>query len=139
MSDVGKGPLPPAPRVNDGGGGQGSAFGGGGGGGGKKKKKKKGDHAAEVEEHAREVREVAKGKDIVEKTAVREKRPAAFDRKELMVVRSWLRRRPLEPTPNATALVQYPRLWNSKRGRYCKFKAPGAGGVYGLLRARPTY
>ncbi len=136
MSDVGKGPLPPTPRVNDGGGGQGGAF---GGGGQKNKRKKKGDQAAEVEAHAKEVREVARGRDIVEKNEATEKRPPAFDRKELMVVRSWLERRPLEPSPNATAMVQYPRMWNTKRGRYCKFKAPGAGGIYGILRARPTF
>lgn len=93
----------------------------------------------DTEAHAREVREVVRGRDIVEKKPVLgERRPAPFDRKELMVVRNWLRDRPLEPAPNATALVQYPRLWATKRGRYCKFQAPGAG-VYGLLRARPTF
>ncbi len=133
MSDIGKGPLPPAPRAGRDGRGGGGAGGGGKGG----KQGKKGKHS-ETEAHARETREVARGRDIVDGPTAGEKRPAPFDRREMMVVRSWLERRPLEPTAAAAALVQYPRLWTSKRGRYCKFRAPGAG-VYGLLRARPTF
>ena len=93
---------------------------------------------AGTEKHAQEVKALARGKSIVEPASEAEKRPAAFDGQDLLVVRSWLTRRPLEPKPTAPALVQYPRLWTTKRGRYCKFKAPGAG-TYALLRARPTF
>ena len=83
--------------------------------------------------------QVAKGQDIVEGlTPDREKRAAPFDRKGLQEVRSWTRSRPLEPTSPAAALVEYPRMWTTKRGRYSKFRIPGAG-TYGLLRARPTF
>jgi hypothetical protein len=132
MSDVGKGPMPPPPAGRDG------RRGGGSQADGRGKKKKQPSKHPQTEAHAQEVREVARGRDIVDGPKAQEKRPPAFDRKELLVVRSWLDRRPLEPTPQATALVQYPRLWATKRGRYCRFKAPGAG-VYGLLRARPTF
>lgn len=89
--------------------------------------------------HAAEIRALASGRDIVEMGARdAEKRPAAFDRKELGVIRSWVNRRPLEPTQPAAALVDFPRLWSTKRGRYCRFKAPGAG-TYAILRARPSY
>ena len=100
-------------------------------------KGKAGKHA-ETAGHAKEIKEVAGGRSIVEPKADSEKRPAAFESPDLLVVRSWLQRRPLEPKPTAPALVQYPRLWNTKRGRYCKFKAPGAG-TYAILRARPTF
>jgi hypothetical protein len=93
---------------------------------------------ADTSKHAEEVVSVAKGKDIVEQPAPREERPPGFDRKEMMVVRSWMERRPLEPASPATAMIEYPRMWTTKRGRYCKFKAPG-GGVYALLRARPSF
>ncbi|MBI3178554.1 MAG: hypothetical protein HYZ27_02775 [Deltaproteobacteria bacterium] len=99
---------------------------------------------AETRRHAEEIRGQAKGRDTVESraraqdAAEREGKPAAFDGEDLLVVRSWLKRRPLETAPAAAALIQYPRMWTTKRGRYCKFKAPGAG-VYGLLRARPTF
>lgn len=95
--------------------------------------------AGEFTEHAEEIKQLAKGHDIVEgPTHDREKRPAAFDRKGLQVVRSWSRSRPLEPTSPAAALVEYPRMWTTKRGRYAKFRIPGAG-TYGILRARPTF
>ena len=89
-------------------------------------------------EHAQEVKAVAGGKSVVEQIMDAERRPPAFDRKELMVVRSWKDQQPLESSKAATAMVQYPRLWTTKRGRYCKFRAPGAG-CYALLRARPTF
>jgi|WetSurMetagenome_2_1015567.scaffolds.fasta_scaffold1026936_2 hypothetical protein len=98
----------------------------------------KGTKLTETEKHAKEVQAVARGMSIVEPAHESEKRPPAFESRDLLVVRSWLTRRPLEPKPVAPALVQYPRLWTSKRGRYCKFKAPGAGS-YALLRARPTF
>lgn len=108
----------------------------GGRGGGQKQGGKE-----DTEEHAKEVKAVMGGQDIVESAASGtevEKRPAAFESDQMKVVRSWLDSRPLEPKTAATAMVPYPRNWNSKRGRYCKFKAPGAG-VYGILRARPTF
>jgi hypothetical protein len=90
--------------------------------------------------HADEVKKLSRGTDFVERTGQEaEKRPAAFDRKELGVVRSWLDKRPLETTTPAAALVEFPRLWNTKRGRYLKFRAPGAAGAYAILRARPTF
>ncbi len=92
----------------------------------------------DTSKHAEEVRSVSKGRDIVEAPATRDGKPAAFDRKELMVARSWFERRPLETGTPATPMIAFPRMWTSKRGRYCKFMAPGAG-VYGLLRARPTF
>ena len=97
------------------------------------------EEVKETQAHANEVRSLHSGRDIVERPAQEtEKRPAAFDRQELQVVRSWLKRRPLEPNRPASAMVAYPRLWTTNRGRYCRFKAPG-GGNYALLRARPTF
>lgn len=101
--------------------------------------KGKRDPVAETAAHAAEVRALASGHDFVElRPADTEQRPAAFDRKELQVIRSWVQRRPLEPTAPAAAMIDYPRMWTTKRGRYCKFRAPGAG-VYALIRARPTF
>ena len=119
-------PAPPAPLGK--GGGAKRDFGG-----------YKSQDVDEYAGHAAEIRALASGRDIVE-LAPRdtEKRPAAFDRKELGVIRSWVNRRPLEPTQPAAALVEFPRMWATKRGRYCHFKAPGAG-TYALLRARPSY
>jgi hypothetical protein len=93
----------------------------------------------ETEKHAKEVREVARGRDIVDRSLLaREVRPPLFKNQDMLLVRSWMMRRPLEPTSPAAALVHFPRMWSTKRGRYCRFQAPGAG-VYGLLRARPTF
>ncbi len=92
----------------------------------------------DTSKHAEEVRSVRRGRDIVEQSATRAGKPPAFDRKELLVARSWFERRPLETGTLAAPLIRYPRMWATKRGRYCKFKAPGAG-VYGLLRARSTF
>lgn len=114
----------------------------------KKKSKKKKDFggysAQDVEEfaaHAAQIKKLASGEDIVETAAkvdATEKRPAAFDRDQLQVVRSWTRSRPLEPTHPASALIEYPRMWTTNRGRYAKFSLPGSGS-YGILRARPTF
>jgi hypothetical protein len=93
----------------------------------------------EFKAHAKEVRDVVAGRDVVEKGQPDvEKRPAPFDREELGVVRSWVQKRPLEANSAAAAFVRYPRLWATKRGRYSRFQMPGAG-VVGVLRARPTW
>jgi len=126
-----KGPRPPRPK--------------GRGRPGKKKKKVKNfggykvQEANEFETHAKEIKALTKGKDYVDLSGQRhEQRPAPFDRKQLQVVRSWLKSRPLEPMSPASALVPYPRMWNTKRGRYTRFKIPGAG-TYGILRSRPSF
>ncbi len=103
--------------------------------------KKKGKNKSDTEAHAKEVREVIRGKDVLERPVppeLRERKPAAFNRIDMIVVRGWLRNRPLEPPISATAMVAFPRMWTTKRGRYCKFNAPGAG-AYGLVRARPSF
>ena len=125
------GPQPPTPAAGAHGGiRSGSSFGG----------YKKQD-ASNFAEHAQEVKRLAGGGDIVEGSSSAhnaEKRPAPFNRKELQVVRSWAKSRPLEPNSPAAAMVDYPRMWTTKRGRYAKFNIPGTG-TYGLVRARPTY
>ena len=101
-----------------------------------------GQNPEDTEEHAREVRAVLMGQDIVEGLAGGaeglETRPPAFEQRRMMMVRAWFGRRPLEPPMATAALVAFPRMWTTKRGRYCRFRAPGAG-VYGILRARPTF
>ena len=92
----------------------------------------------DTREHAKEVRAIAAGVSGLEPGAAPSVRPDALDRTELVAVRNWLTARPLEPGPPAAALIEYPRSWTTKRGRYCKFRAPGAG-TYALLRARPTF
>ena len=94
---------------------------------------------ADTEAHAQEVRDVLGGRNIVEHdAAVRERQLAAFHSPDMLVVRSWMSRRAIEGPVPAAALVAFPRLWNTARGRYCRFVAPGAG-KYGLVRARPTF
>jgi hypothetical protein len=94
---------------------------------------------SEFRDHANEIKALATGTDFVErKDADPEKRPPAFDRQELQVVRSWVKRRPLEPNSPAAAMVPYPRMWTTKRGRYAKFRVSGTG-AYGLIRCRPTF
>jgi hypothetical protein len=94
---------------------------------------------ADTQAHAQEVRDVLAGRNIVEHDpATRERQLAAFHAPEMLVVRSWMSRRPLEGPVAAAALVAFPRLWTTERGRYCRFVAPGAG-RYGLVRARPTF
>lgn len=106
------------------------------------KKHRGGGDPSETEEHAKEVRALMSGQDFVQlgdrQADLAAKPPPAFDREDLKVVRSWLADRPLEPRREATTMIPYPRMWNTKRGRYCKFQAPGAG-VYGILRARPSF
>lgn len=100
----------------------------------------------ETEAHAQEVREVIRGRDIVEPARAKSRAanaaapvvPAPFEQRDLMAVRQWLGSRPLEPAPNATVLVHFPRLWATNRGRYAKFRAQGIG-EYGLVRARPSF
>ncbi|MEM6532846.1 MAG: hypothetical protein AAF654_09480 [Myxococcota bacterium] len=110
------------------------------GGGGNKHSQRQ--NVEDFQAHAAEVKDVMRGKDVVESIVIAgepvERAPAAFDGAKMNIVRSWLDSRPLEPKANATTRIPYPRNWNTKRGRYCKFKAPGAG-VYGILRARPTF
>jgi hypothetical protein len=104
-----------------------------------KKKDKKSATKSEVEKHAKEVREVIRGRDIVERPTDGSERVApTFGGSDLLVVRSWMKGRPFEPRLEAAALVHFPRQWSTRRGRYCRFQAPGAGS-YGLLRARPTF
>jgi hypothetical protein len=94
---------------------------------------------ADFTEHASQIKDVADGRDIVEqKPPDQEKRPAAFDRQELPVVRAWVKNRPLEPTAPASTMIPYPRNWSTQRGRYTKFRLAGSG-AYGLIRARPTF
>lgn len=124
------GPLPPIPGKGAKGAGTaaGKSFGG-----------YKKQNVSDFQAHAKEIRDLASGQDFVESTARNmEKRPAPFDRQELQVVRSWVRGRPLETAAPASTMVPYPRQWNTKRGRYSKFRIGGSGG-YGLIRARPTY
>ncbi|MCK5689570.1 hypothetical protein KAI87_09895, partial [Myxococcota bacterium] len=82
------------------------------------------------------------GVDIVERTLSRPQADhsasSAVPSKDMLVVRAWAEKRTLDATPQASAMVSFPRMWTTKRGRYAKFKAPGAG-VYGLVRARPTF
>ncbi|MBN1962176.1 MAG: hypothetical protein JW841_14645 [Deltaproteobacteria bacterium] len=93
----------------------------------------------ETKEHADEVREVLSGRNIVElNKATRERQLAVFHSPDMLVVRSWMSRRPIESPQPASAMVAFPRMWTTNRGRYCSFKAPGAG-RYGLVRSRPTF
>ena len=99
----------------------------------------KAQDVGEFAAHASEVRDITAGRDFVEAPAVNpEKRPAPFDRQQLEVVRAWVKSRPLEPNNPASARIAYPRMWTTKRGRYTKFKLPGAG-IYGIVRSRPTF
>ena len=99
----------------------------------------KAQDVGEFAAHASEVKDITAGRDFVEPAGSgHEKRPAAFDRQQLEVVRAWVKSRPLEPTAPAPARIPYPRMWTTKRGRYSKFKLPGAG-VYGIVRSRPTF
>jgi len=89
--------------------------------------------------HAREVAAVAAGRDaVVPAPRTRDERLGAFHGPAMLVVRSWLERRPVDAPQAPATLVAFPRLWTTQRGRYCRFVAPGAG-VYGLVRARPTF
>lgn len=94
---------------------------------------------SDFRDHANEIRALSTGTDFVERRDHNpEKRPAPFDRKELQVVRSWVKSRPLEVNSPAAAMVPYPRMWTTKRGRYSKFRVSTAG-AYGLIRCRPTF
>jgi hypothetical protein len=104
--------------------------------GGKKVPKK--SATSETEQHAKEVRAVIRGKDIVDRPEKKSDGSPAQFTGDMMFVRSWMKNRPLEPQVQAAALVHFPRQWATRRGRYCRFQAPGAGS-YGLLRARPTF
>jgi hypothetical protein len=125
----GQGPMPPAPNSSTSSGSSlRESF-------GAYKKQEKSDFV----DHASEVQDIIRGRDIVEnRESSTEKKDAAFEHDELQVVRSWVKKRPLEAYKAPSALVAYPRLWNTRRGRYTRFALPGAG-AYGLLRARPSF
>jgi len=101
-----------------------------------------------TQHHAKEVRSVLQGQDIVERpsqgsqTSSESKAPtpneSGHGKTPMMSVKKWMKERPIDVPVPAPPMIQYPRLWASRRGRYCKFKAPGAG-TYGLVRARATY
>jgi hypothetical protein len=102
-----------------------------------------------TQHHAKEVRSVLQGQDIVERTPQGSQAPSeqgtaptpkdtTAEKSAIMSVKKWMKERPIDVPAPAPPMIQYPRMWASRRGRYCKFKAPGAG-TYGLIRARPTY
>ncbi|MDP7039714.1 MAG: hypothetical protein QGI45_11190 [Myxococcota bacterium] len=91
----------------------------------------------ELQEHAQQVRKLNQGQDFIEAPTDKDVDKKGFE-PDLLLVRSWLEKRPLEPVNKAAAMVPFPRQWATKRGRYCKFRAPGAG-TYALIRARPTF
>jgi hypothetical protein len=83
---------------------------------------------------------VSEGFDAVECSPENgEKVGKAFNGGALIAAKSWLKGRPGEPVANAAAVIKFPRMWSTQRGRYSRFKVPGGKGVYGLLRARPSY
>lgn len=97
----------------------------------------KGQSKDDTAAHAAQVRAVLKGQDSVDWQPTAPVASAAgLNRDQVVAVRSNHSQRPLEPS-GAGALVAFPRKWSQKRGRYCKFRAPGAGS-YGIVRARPT-
>src|SRR5271157_1644054 len=56
----------------------------------------------ETEAHAKQVRAVLRGKDgELEWQDHHEKPPAAFEHEDMLVVRNWLKRRPVEAPPQA--------------------------------------
>ncbi|MBJ80409.1 MAG: hypothetical protein CMH60_03745 [Myxococcales bacterium] len=91
----------------------------------------------ETQAHANQVRQVTHGQDSVAGKSAQESAKGGFE-PDLLMVRSWLEKRPMEPNNAKAAMIPYPRQWATKRGRYCKFRAPGAG-TYALIRARPTF
>jgi len=118
----GTGPTPPPP-------------------GGEQRRGRSGLAQGATQAHAREVVDVTAGRDaVVPSPRSRDERLGAFAGPAMLVVRAWLERRPVDapPAPTPAMLVAFPRLWTTRRGRYCRFVAPGAG-VYGLVRARPTF
>lgn len=100
-----------------------------------------------TQHHADEVRGVQGGQDIVEKDTLRRSRrraPASpppqgvFSTQQFVEVKEWLRARPANVVAPTAPVIAFPRMWSTRRGRYCKFKSPGASG-YGLMRARATF
>ena len=91
-------------------------------------------------QHAAEVRRITHGEDVVDDlhSEPARRQPKELSRKEMVVVKSWVQHQPLVDTGSTPAMIEYPRMWNTRRGRYCKFRVPGAG-TYGLLRARSTF
>ena len=100
-----------------------------------------------TQHHAQEVRGVLGGQDIVDKESLRQPSPGsptspppqgAFNAQQFVEVKEWLRARPANVVAPTAPVISYPRMWSTRRGRYCKFKSPGASG-YGLMRARATF
>ena len=102
-----------------------------------------------TQRHAHEVRNLLQGQDIVDRNNSAE--PSATEpgtaptpndsspeNRQIMSVKNWMKERPIDVPAPAAPMIQFPRMWTSRRGRYCKFKAPGAG-TYGLVRARPSF
>jgi hypothetical protein len=97
------------------------------------------DLLKETEDHAKQVRAILRGQDgQLEWHEQNAERPPGFESQDMLVVRAWLTRRSVEAPPQAAALIKFPRMWSTKRGRYCNFSTPGAGS-YGLMRARPSF
>ena len=100
-----------------------------------------------TQHHAQEVRGIQGGQDIVDQETLRQEHPAsrspaaqggAFSEHQFVEVKDWLRARPANAATPSAPVISYPRMWSTRRGRYCKFKSPGASG-YGLMRARATF
>lgn len=101
-----------------------------------------------TQQHAHEVRNLLQGQDIVERNSKESgstdaatgptPNDASPEKQAMMSVKNWMKERPIDMPLPAAPMIQFPRMWTSRRGRYCKFKAPGAG-TYGLVRARPSF
>ena len=100
-----------------------------------------------TQQHASEVLNVSAGQDIVETETLKRSPPSArrnkpvqgkFSEEGFVEIKRWLGQQPADAPAPTSPMIQYPRMWSTNRGRYCKFKAPGAG-TYGLLRARATF
>ena len=90
--------------------------------------------------HLHEVLAQASGVDIVEETrGATRRRAMVFEalRGASQTFQEWNDQRPFEVV-DATPMVEFPRDWSSKHGRYCRFHA-AAEGTYGVLRARREF
>jgi len=98
-------------------------------------------------QHASEVLNISRGQDIVEYETLKRSPPSVlrnkpvvgkFSSEEFVEMKRWLGQQPVDAPAPTSPMISYPRMWSTRRGRYCKFKSPGAGS-YGLLRARATF